>query len=143
MHFQHDNAPPHKAKITQEVLMNSKISVLEWPPFSPDINPIENIWWIFKQKVQQCNSTTLEELQVAIMDIWQNDASLNEACKAVIDSMPRRISRRLHQMLVNSFNFVIRELSLLFMHLFYNTKWIFLILIINFQTMQFLCRTSD
>ena len=91
MHFQHDNAPPHKAKITQEVLMNSKISVLEWRLFSPDINPIENIWWIFKQKVQQCNSTTLEELQVAIMDIWQNDASLNEACKAVIDSMPRRI----------------------------------------------------
>ena len=70
MHFRHDNAPPHKAKLTQEVLMNSKIPVLEWPSFRPEINPIEKIWWIFKQKVQQCNSTTLEELQAAIMDIW-------------------------------------------------------------------------
>ena len=113
MQFQHDNAPPHKAKITQEVLMNSKISVLEWPPFSLDINPIENIWWIFKQKVRQCNSTTLEELQAAIMDIWQNDGSRNEACKAVRqyaekDSCIREVKRKLHQILVNSFNFAIR-----------------------------------
>ena len=76
MHFQHDNAPPHKAKITQEVLINSKISILQWPPFTPDINLIENIWWILKQKVQQCNSTTLKELQATVIDIWQNDASL-------------------------------------------------------------------
>ena len=42
-YFLHDNAPPHKAAVTLQLLESSQVSVLTWPPYSPDCNPIENI----------------------------------------------------------------------------------------------------
>ena len=35
-----DNATPHTARITQRVLQGHNIRVLDWPPCSPDLNPI-------------------------------------------------------------------------------------------------------
>ena len=42
--FQEDNAPPHTAKITKKWLANNGIPVLDCPPYSPDLNPIEHVW---------------------------------------------------------------------------------------------------
>ncbi|MCG8430148.1 MAG: transposase, partial [Candidatus Omnitrophica bacterium] len=51
--FQHDNAPPHKAKSTV-AWMNDVIShVLPWPSKSPDLNPIKNVWKVLKDKVDR------------------------------------------------------------------------------------------
>ncbi|EGU85017.1 hypothetical protein FOXB_04437 [Fusarium oxysporum f. sp. conglutinans Fo5176] len=45
--FQHDNARTFKAKIVQEWLLpwarRHGVSLIDWPPYSPDLNPIENI----------------------------------------------------------------------------------------------------
>ncbi|GAV06070.1 hypothetical protein RvY_16106 [Ramazzottius varieornatus] len=38
----HNNAPSHKGKLVQAYLKKSTLSVLPWPPLSPDMNPIEN-----------------------------------------------------------------------------------------------------
>jgi transposase len=42
--FQQDNAPGHRAKFTKEILEYYGIPTMWWPPNSPDLAPIENIW---------------------------------------------------------------------------------------------------
>jgi hypothetical protein len=48
--FQQDNVPVQKARVVSEYLTNNNIPVLEWPPQSPDLNIIENVW--LKIKIQ-------------------------------------------------------------------------------------------
>ena len=46
-----DNAQPHTAANTQKYLEDSRIQTIDWPPQSPDLNPIENIWLRMKRKI--------------------------------------------------------------------------------------------
>lgn len=41
--FQHDNAPVHTAYLVWDTLNELGFEVMEWPPYSPDLNPIENL----------------------------------------------------------------------------------------------------
>ena len=41
--FQHDNCSIHVAKKSKKNFQEAKISFLEWPDRSPDLNPIENV----------------------------------------------------------------------------------------------------
>ena len=38
-----DNARTHTAKVCKEWLANQGWEVMEWPPYSPDLNPIEMV----------------------------------------------------------------------------------------------------
>ena len=49
-----DNDPKHKNKLSQEYL-KKKIATFEWPPYFPDLNPIENIWVILVRKLRKKN----------------------------------------------------------------------------------------
>jgi hypothetical protein len=41
--FMHDNAPIHSAKKVTKWLQDNAIPSMEWPPYSPDLNPIEHM----------------------------------------------------------------------------------------------------
>ena len=43
-HFQQDNDPKHTAYIVKHWIIYNVPHILETPPRSPDINPIEHLW---------------------------------------------------------------------------------------------------
>ena len=45
-----DGAPCQQSKVATEFLKKNQIGVLEWTGNSPDLNPIENMWTIMKDK---------------------------------------------------------------------------------------------
>lgn len=71
--FMQDNAPCHVAKAVIAWMKQKKIKFWDdWPPCSPDINPIENLWQYIDKKVHQRTYTTLDSLWDNVLAIWNS-----------------------------------------------------------------------
>lgn len=55
MVFQHDNGPRFKSHLVQRWLRKyasrEGVMLVEWPPYSPDLNPIKSLWAILKERI--------------------------------------------------------------------------------------------
>lgn len=87
-YFQHDNDPKHTSKIVQTYLDRKDTSVLKWPPYSPDLNPIENLWHIMKNRIEKRDEKTEEEFLQELQTIWNNIPA--QTLRNLIDSMRDR-----------------------------------------------------
>ena len=89
--FQDDNAPVHRARSTQDFIHRNGIRTMSWPAQSPDINIIENLWLLIKQKLQARvgRIASKDDLFREIRDIW------TEISPAYVQSLYKTIPRRL------------------------------------------------
>ena len=63
---------------------------ITWPTNSPDLNPIENVWMILKDHVQnETRPNNRKEMIKSIERAWE--AILMETLEILIASMPHRI----------------------------------------------------
>ena len=76
----------------EEIFGAKKIQTLELPGNSPDLNPIENLWCLMKNKVSEKHPTSFSALQLAIKKVWVKEVFLDYCCK-LIESMPHRLQK--------------------------------------------------
>jgi hypothetical protein len=97
--FMQDNAPIHMAHTVRQWFIDMGIPVVDWPPFSPDLNPIEHIWHHLKKLVLEMHpelegmgkgEQAIEALEKALIEAW--DALPDQLFEQVADSMPYRVA---------------------------------------------------
>lgn len=86
--FQQDNAPCHKSRQSTTWFLENDVPVFEWPPQSPDLSPIENLWHILKVKVSKHHCASKNILKQKICEEWNKIS--NELCYDLVASMPKR-----------------------------------------------------
>lgn len=87
--LQHDGASVHTARSVEAFLRSQNVKLLPWPPLSPDLNPIENVWgYIAKKMVGKC-FPTFDSLWDEIERHWK--ALSVDYIRSLYHSMPMRL----------------------------------------------------
>jgi hypothetical protein len=96
--FQQDNSQLHNAGSTQTWLLHNAISWIDWPPYSPDLNPIENAWALLKRKLRSLfpdlrdlknNEADRARFEACAKAAW--DAIPQDQIRGLLESLPRRL----------------------------------------------------
>ena len=74
-----------------QFLADNHIPVLKWPGNSSDLNPIENLWFLLKKKINALKPTTKRELIEDLIHVWNHDDEIKEMCPRLIRSMTTRV----------------------------------------------------
>ena len=64
---------------------------INWPSKSLDLNPIENIWKLLKQRVRKRLPQTLDKFEDIFHEEWNNLS--NNIVINIYESFPRRIEQ--------------------------------------------------
>jgi len=92
--FQQDNAPAHTAKISKAFLEDRMAGrwVQDWPPSSPDLSWIENVWAWADARVrrERCSIRTIEEFKGAIEKAFKELPV--QHCQNYVAGMQKRLS---------------------------------------------------
>jgi transposase len=70
--FMQDGAPPHRGHKIPEWIQSQRPMLENWPPYSPDLNPIENLWGDMKMSVKVDVFTEIDELKAGVLEFWNN-----------------------------------------------------------------------
>ena len=97
--FVQDGARAHTAHSIKDWLRNHNIVVEDWPPYSPDLNPIEQVWKRLKELLQKYHpyianmaggaDAVRAKLVEVLPEMW--NLIPQELLRKLVESMPRRI----------------------------------------------------
>jgi len=83
-----DNPPGHDCWYTNQERVKDMVNKVNWPPNSPDFNPIERIWHLLKSRIQIRRGnelvTSVKPMREVLVDEWN--------C-VTIDEINRKIER--------------------------------------------------
>lgn len=87
--YLHDNSSYHGSVRSHEWFHNNGVTKIELPPYSPDLNPIENLWGDLKRRVELHMVHNIAELKEVVNEEWRKTSQL--FCANLVHSMPRRM----------------------------------------------------
>jgi len=88
--FQEDNAPCHVGKKSLEYINQNFKNHLEFlPPNSPDLLPIEELWAIVQDKINNYSFETLEDMSKKLLWLWNRIPKT--ICRRLVDSFNKKI----------------------------------------------------
>ncbi|GFV82665.1 transposable element Tcb2 transposase [Trichonephila clavipes] len=96
-----DNARPHRTLAVEELLESEDITRMDWPAYSPDLNPIEHVWDALERRIaallhhpentQQLKQLLIEEWALLPQEmLHQLVLSMRRRCEATIANCPIR-----------------------------------------------------
>jgi transposase len=88
--FMQDNARIHTAKSTQRKLDDMGWNLMQnWPPYSPDLNPIENLWAVLNRRVSELRPKSQEDLEEAVRKVWNTfpQAEIDNFCLSFVNKI--------------------------------------------------------
>ena len=96
--FMQDGAGIHRARIVKQWFREEGIELMDWPPYSPDLNPIKNLWAMLKEAIHkkypelEFATKTDENLDLLIRAAQECWAEMGDTLLyRLSDTMPRRV----------------------------------------------------
>jgi len=99
--WQQDNDLKHTSHRAMAFLRSQVPEIIDWPSYSPDLNPIENLWGIVKRNVERRMPKNLGELEQFMVEEWNKIpdstlkylvGSMRNRCREVLETNGETIS---------------------------------------------------
>ncbi|GFW09591.1 transposable element Tcb2 transposase [Trichonephila clavipes] len=90
-----DNSRPHRTLAVEELLESEDITRMNWPAYSPDLNPIEHVWDALGRRIaaRLHHPENTQQLKQMLIEEWallpqgmlpQLVLSMRRRCEAII-----------------------------------------------------------